>query len=93
MLFVMRVRLTPLAAVLLVAGCTAPAAPADDIFASIKKCGMEGHIRVEVEGERELRIRYLDPNVDYSKFDCFLADARRLRMNLGFVGNEAFSKN
>jgi hypothetical protein len=89
MILRMRVHLTPLATCLFAVGCAAPAAPRDDIHASIKKCGLEGQIRVEVEGERQLHIRYLNPNVDYTRFDCFLVEVRRLRLNLGIVGNEA----
>ena len=50
---------------------------------------MEGLIRVELEGEHRLHILYLNPKADYGKVDCFLAEARRLKLNLGFVGNEA----
>lgn len=82
----------PLAA-LFAAGCASPAAPRDDIHASIRKCGLEGQIRVEMEGERRLHIRYLNPNADYAKVDCFIAEARRLRLDLGFVGNEAPPRN
>jgi hypothetical protein len=46
-----------------------------------------------MEGERRVHVRYLNPNADYAKVDCFLVEARRLRLNLGFVGNEALSKN
>jgi hypothetical protein len=42
-----------------------------------------------MEGGRRLHILYIDPKADYAKVDCFLADARRLRLDLGFVGNEA----
>jgi hypothetical protein len=89
MLPAMRVRPMPVAACLLVAGCASPGTLRDDIQASIRKCGLEGQMRVEVERERRARIRYLDPNTDYTKVDCFLADARRLRLELGAVGNEA----
>jgi hypothetical protein len=50
-------------------------------------------IRVDMEGERRLHIRYLNPNADYAKVDCFIAEARRVRLDLGFVGNEAPSSN
>jgi hypothetical protein len=46
-----------------------------------------------MEGEHRLHIRYLNPNADYAKVDCFVAEARRLRLDLGFVGNEAPSAN
>jgi hypothetical protein len=89
----MRVRLTPLAICLLAAGCASPAVSAGDIHASIRKCGLEGQIRVEMEGEHRLHIRYLNPNAGYAKVDCFIAEARRLKLDLGFVGNEAPSAN
>jgi hypothetical protein len=82
-------RLSPLLASLLLAGCAQREAVPDDIYASIKKCGMDGHIQLEKEGERQFRIAYLDPNSDYGKMDCVLGEARRLRISLGFVGNEA----
>ena len=82
-------RLCPLLASLLVAGCPQREAVPDDIYASIRKCGMDGHIRLQEVSERQFRVTYLDPNSDYAKVDCFLGEARRLRIKLGFVGNEA----
>lgn len=83
----------PLAACVLATGCASPAAPRDDIQASIRKCGLEGQIRVKIEGERRLHILYLNPNAGYAKVDCFIAEARRLGLDLGFVGKEAPSKH
>ena len=81
------------AACLLTAGCASAPAPPDDVRTSIRRCGLEGLIRVEVMGEDRLHIRYLNPTADYSKVVCFIAEARRLGLDLGFVGNEASSKN
>ena len=82
-------RLCALLVSLLVTGCAPRETVPDDIYASIRKCGMDGHIRLQKKGERQFRVVYLDPNSDYAKVDCFLGEARRLRINLGFVGNEA----
>jgi hypothetical protein len=78
---------------MIAAACTSPAAPPKDIYGSIRKCGLEGLIRIDAEGERRFRISYIDPNADYEMVDCFLAEAKRLRLDLGFVGNEAVSTN
>jgi hypothetical protein len=78
----------PLAVCLLATGCASATAPTDDIRASIRKCGLSGQIRVETEGERRLHVRYLNPNADYAKVDCFIAETHRLGLDLGFVGNE-----
>ena len=48
---------------------------------------------MDVEGERRHHVRYLSPDAHYEKVDCFITEARRLRMDLGFVGNEAPSLN
>ena len=82
-------RLALLSFALFAAGCVQRAVPPTDIYASISRCGMDGHIQLQRLGEREFRIEYLDPNSDYAKVDCFLAEVRRLRIGLGFVGNEA----
>ena len=85
----MSARLCTFAACLLAIGCMQRSAVPDDIYASISRCGMKGHIRLQKEGEKQFRIVYLDPNSDYAKVDCVLAEAKRLRIDLGFVGNEA----
>jgi hypothetical protein len=86
-------RLVPVVVCLFAAGCVQREAPPNDINASISKCGMDGHIRLHRLGERQFRIEYLDPNSDYAKVDCFLAEAKRLRIDLGFVGNEAYVRD
>ena len=91
MLPAMRFHRITLAVCLLATGCASPASLRNDIQASIRKCGLEGQLRVEVVDEHVARIRYLHPKADYTKMDCFLAEARRLRLDLGFVGNEATS--
>src|SRR5947209_2509668 len=89
MLPIMKACLMPVVACLLVGGCASPAAPRDAVDDSIRACGLTSQIRVEMEGERRLHILYINPKTDYAKVDCFLAEARRLRLDLGFVGNEA----
>jgi hypothetical protein len=77
-----------LAACLVAGSCASPTPPAD-IYGSISKCGLEGKLRVEQQGEGEFKVVYLNPDTDYEKVDCFLDHANRLGLNLGFVGNEA----
>ena len=76
---------------MLVAACARPAAPSDDIFESVRTCGLEGQLRLEPDGDRLLL--HLAPTADYERVDCFLKEARRLRVNLGFVGNEAVAQD
>jgi len=85
----MRFFLTTVIAGLAATACVSTPAPKNDIQASIRKCGLEGQLRVEIEGNRQLHVRYLDPNVAYPKFDCFMSEVLRLRLDLQIVGNEA----
>ena len=71
-------------------GCASPRPPTD-VYGSIRKCGLVGKLRVEQSGEREFKIVYLNPDTDYEKLDCFLAEAKRLRVHLRFTGNEALA--
>lgn len=58
-----------------------------EVDAAVRKCGLERQLVADVSG-RDLTIARLDPNVEYQRFDCFLAEVRTLRLNLGIVGNE-----
>ena len=78
---------------LLAGGCAWPEMPKDDIHASIRKCGLKRQIGVKMLGERQLAIVHLDPNVQPSKFDCFISETGRLGLDLGFLGNEAPPSN
>ena len=88
---VVRLSVTSIAGCLLAAGC-APSSVPTDIYGSIEKCGLEGNMRLEPQGQNRFRIAHLDPDTDYEKLDCFIREAQRLRVDLGFVGNEAFAR-
>lgn len=83
-------RASPIAlAACFLAAASAPALP-QGVHSSISYCGLEGEMRVEQRGERAFMIVYLHPDADYDKVACFLEQADRLGLDLGFVGNQAY---
>ena len=78
--------MTTLAACLLLAGCASVATPGDDIYASVRRCGLDGQIRLDRTGPNRLQVRYLNPNADQANVDCFTAEMDRLGMQVAFAG-------
>ena len=72
----------------LLASCATTRTTQSDVDAAVRKCGLDGQLVAQVAG-RDLTIARLNPNVEYQRFDCLLAEVKRMRLNLGIVGNEA----
>ena len=84
----MRLGRAALAVMAACTGCTASRDYTPQIDAVIERCGLHGMVRLDPLGGRLYRVAYVNPATPYEKVDCLLDGARRLRVDLGFVGNE-----
>jgi len=89
----MRAGLIASAAVLALAavstGCATVTIRQLDVDAAVRKCGLQGQMEAELLEGRRLTIHRLDADADFVKFDCFLGEVKRMRLDLGIVGQEA----